>query len=303
MIGRLTLDQLRVLVAIDETGSFSAAGRSLGRAQSVMSQTVATLEAAQGVSLFDRGGYRPRPTEAGRVLMAQARVVLRAAARFEAVAAGMRAGVEAELALAIDPLMPSAPLIGALHGLRRTFPDLPVAFSTERLGGALARLRSGDAALALCPLLPEVPDDVVAHPILTTKMRAVAAPGHPLASLTRPLAHDDLAPHVQLVLSEDDGRGGRDYGIVSARHWRFVDLARRLDFLRAGFGWCRMPSHLVDPLLTDGSLVALDIERDDPRAHSLTLYAAHRVDRGLGPGGRWLLQTLQENARSSDEGE
>ncbi|MFY0574264.1 hypothetical protein ACN28S_07830 [Cystobacter fuscus] len=32
---------------------------------------------------------------------------------------------------------------------------------------------------------------------------------------------------------------------MSSRLWRFVDLGRRLDFLLAGFGWCRMPEHLV----------------------------------------------------------
>ena len=37
MIGSLSLDQLRVLVTIAETGSFSAAGRKLGRAQSAIS--------------------------------------------------------------------------------------------------------------------------------------------------------------------------------------------------------------------------------------------------------------------------
>lgn len=56
MIGSLTLDQLRVLVAIAEAGSFSAAGRELRRAQSAISQAVSNLEAIQGVELFDRRG-------------------------------------------------------------------------------------------------------------------------------------------------------------------------------------------------------------------------------------------------------
>ena len=47
MIGSLSLDQLRVLVTIADAGSFSAAGRRLGRVQSAVSQTIATLEAVQ----------------------------------------------------------------------------------------------------------------------------------------------------------------------------------------------------------------------------------------------------------------
>jgi len=61
MIGKLTLDQLRVLVTIVDTGSFSAAGRKLGRAQSAISQAIATLESVHDVTLFDRSGLRPPP--------------------------------------------------------------------------------------------------------------------------------------------------------------------------------------------------------------------------------------------------
>ena len=114
MIGSLTLDQLRVLVAIADEGSFSAAGRKLDRAQSAISQAVATLEGIQGVLLFDRSGHRPVVTKAGRSLISQARVVLAGAARFEDMAAGMREGVEPELAVAIDPLAPTAPFIDSL---------------------------------------------------------------------------------------------------------------------------------------------------------------------------------------------
>ena len=121
MIGSLSLDQLRVLVAIADAGSFSAAGRRLGRVQSAVSQTIATLEAVQGVALFDRSTHRPRLTDVGRVLVDQARLVLASAARFEAVAAGTRNGLEPELALAIDPLVPTAPLIDSLRALNEAF--------------------------------------------------------------------------------------------------------------------------------------------------------------------------------------
>lgn len=168
MIGSLTLDQLRVLVAIADTGSFSAAGRRLRRVQSAVSQAVANLEAMQGIALFDRQGHRPQLTEVGRVLVDQARLVLASASRFEAVAASTRAGVEPQLAIAIDPLVPTAPLIDSLRALSQAFPDLPVHFSTEGLGGSLRRLRSDSAAMALCLLLPGVPEDIAAYPLLRT---------------------------------------------------------------------------------------------------------------------------------------
>lgn len=292
MIGNLSLDQLRVLVTIADTGSFSAAGRRIGRAQSAISQAVAGLEETQGVQLFDRSGHRPQLTEIGRLLVEQARMVLASAARFEAVSANTRAGLEPELALAIDPLVPSAPLIESLGALRETYPDLPVSFSTEGLGGAERRLRQGAAALAICLLLPTPPDDIAALPLLGVKLTPVAAAEHPLARLKRPITRADLEPHVQLVLSDPIDTTGPSYGLVSARLWRFVDLQRRLDMLLAGFGWCRMPEHLISQPLAEGRLLRLEMADDGARA-DLTIYAAHMRDRPLGPAGRWLLDDLK----------
>lgn len=294
MIGNFTLDQLRVLTTIAETGSFSAAGRRLGRAQSAISQAVATLEDTQGVTLFDRSGFRPALTDVGRVLVAQARSVLASAARFEAMAASTREGIEAELAVAIDPLVPTAAFIDSLHALRAEFPFLPVSFSTEGLGGAERRLRSGDAALAFCILLPSVPDDIAALPLLGINLVPVVSPAHQLAELNRPVTAGDLDDHIQLVLSDPSAPDGPNYGVIGTRAWRFVDLARRLDFLLAGLGWCRMPEHLIAPHLADGRLVALTIE-DDPAIATgpLMIYAAHMRNRAPGRAGAWLLNDLQ----------
>lgn len=299
MIGKLSLDQLLVLVTIADTGSFSAAGRKLDRAQSAISQIVASLEGAQGIALFDRSGHRPKLTDIGHVLVAQARLVLAGAARFEAVAANTRVGLESELALAIDPLVPTAPLIDSLRALGSTYPDLPVSFSTEGLGGSLRRLRSGSTALAICLLLPAVPEDIIAYPLLRIRVRAVCAPDHPLATLGRLASADDLAPHVQLVLSDPVDPGGANYGLSSARLWRFVDLARRLDFLLAGFGWCRMPEHLVADAIAKGQLIWLEIEDDPTPTEGLSIYAAHRRDRLLGTAGHWLLNDLRQRLASN----
>ena len=298
MIGNLTLDQLRVLVTIADAGSFSAAGRKLMRAQSAISQAVATLEFTQGVLLFDRSGHRPVLTDAGRVLVDQARLVLASAARFEAVAAGTRSGLEPELALAIDPLVPTSPLIDSLRALSSQYPNLPVSFSTEGLGGSLRRLRNDSAALAVCLLLPAVPEDILAHPLLKISMQAVVSPEHPLASLTRAATLSDLEPHVQLVLTDSFDPTNANYGVSSARLWRFVDLKRRMDFLLAGFGWCRMPGHLVDQAIATGKLKRIEIQDDPTPREGITIYAAHKRDRVLGPAGRWLLEDIKQRLNS-----
>ena len=129
--------------------------------------------------------------------------------------------------------------------------------------------------------------------LLRVPLRPVVARGHPLARLGRPAERGDLAPWVQLVLSDPVDAGGPDYGLAGDRLWRFVDLGRRLGFLLAGFGWCRMPGHLIEEHLAAGRLVALELAEDSTPAQGLTIHAAHLRDRVPGRAGRWLLDDLR----------
>jgi len=58
MLDGVSLDQLRTFIAVADEKSFSAAGRRLRRAQSVVSQTMANLEGQLGLKLFDRSAAR-----------------------------------------------------------------------------------------------------------------------------------------------------------------------------------------------------------------------------------------------------
>lgn len=59
MLDGVSLDHLRMFIAAADEGSFSAGGRRLRRAQSVISQTLANLEAQLGVKLFDHSSRSP----------------------------------------------------------------------------------------------------------------------------------------------------------------------------------------------------------------------------------------------------
>jgi Transcriptional regulator len=111
MLEPVTLDQLRILMAIAETGSFSAAARRLSRAQSAISHAVLALETALGVALFDRTGRAPKLTEAGRVLLGDAKAVVSRTEELRARAQSMGQGIEPELSLAVDVMFPTDVII------------------------------------------------------------------------------------------------------------------------------------------------------------------------------------------------
>jgi len=97
----LSLDQLRVFVAVVETGSFSAAARALHRAQSAVTYAIQKLEAQVGTEVFDRSSYRPTLSREGRLLLPQARRIVDDVGRFRAMAQNMSRGMEAEVRLLV----------------------------------------------------------------------------------------------------------------------------------------------------------------------------------------------------------
>jgi DNA-binding transcriptional LysR family regulator len=293
MIDPLTLDQMRILVAVAETGSFSAAARRLGRVQSAVSQAVNTLEQVLGVPLFDRAGKTPNLTSAGIVILKDARRLIDGARTMKARAASILTDVEPELSLAVDGAFPNDLLMASLNALRGEFPQLPVSVFTEGLGGAEQRLRDGLVQFAIYPITPAIARDLTADFLTHVALVPVVAVGHPLASEPAPITRETLEPHVQLVLTDrtpppQQSLGG---GIISHHIWRFADLATRLEFLLAGFGWCNMPAHLVADHIAAGRLKRLETGERDP--YVFNLHVVRERGRVIGRAGRWLIADMR----------
>ena len=297
MIDALTLDQMRVLVAVADAGSFSAAARKLGRVQSAISQSIQTLEATLRLTLFDRSGKMPRLTDAGKALVGDARALIAGAQAIRARAEGMADDLEPELTLAVDSMFPIPLLMESLKALRVEFPNLPATVFTEALGGSEQRLREGAARLAIYTVAPVSTPDLVSEFMTRIPMWPVVATSHPLAAAPAPLTREALEPHVQLVLTDRTALTQNWVGeIVSLHLWRFADLATRLEFLLAGFGWCNMPNHMVSEHVAEGRLKRLDIANREDVA--LPIYVVHERGRAPGRAGRWLIADLRERLKT-----
>jgi DNA-binding transcriptional LysR family regulator len=297
MIDPLTLDQMRVLVAVAETGSFSAAARRLGRVQSAISQAVGAMETTLGVGLFDRSTKTPTLTEAGAAIVQDARAIVDSAKALRARAQSIAEDVEAELTLAVDATFPMPLLIESLRALRAAFPKLPATVFTEALGGAEDILRSGAARMAIFPLRDVPTPDISADFLTSIALVPVVASDHPLARAAEPVRRETLEPHVQLVLTgrtafAQNMRGG----IISHHLWRFADLATRLEFLLAGFGWCNMPEHMIEDHVAAGRLKRL-VLAEEP-APEFRLYVVSERGRKLGRAGKWLVADLRERLKT-----
>jgi DNA-binding transcriptional LysR family regulator len=294
MLDRLTLDQMRALIAVAETGSFSAAARRLGRVQSAISQSVQSLEDTLGVQLFDRDAKTPKLNETGRVLLQDAYGLVHGAEALRARAESIADNIEPELTLAVDSMFPNVVLMETLREFGKEFPNVSVTLFTEGLGAAEQRLRDGVARLGIYSPLSTAPsNDLQWEPMTAIRMIPVVAAGHALAKEQAPLERHTLEQYVQLVLTDrtplsQNLRGG----IVSLHIWRFADLNTRLEFLLAGFGWCNMPGHMVDEYIRAGGLKELELK--DRANLELPLHVVYDRARPPGKAGRWFIGDLRK---------
>jgi DNA-binding transcriptional LysR family regulator len=294
MLDAVTLDHLRTFIAAADEGSFSAAGRKLQRAQSVVSQVIATLEGQLGVPLFDRGSRYPRLTDQGCALLADARAVVGRMDAFKAHAKGLAGGLEPKLSVVIDVMYPMAGLTAAVAAFRDAFPSTALRLYVEALGGVVQLVLEGRCRFGVIGSLPMVPPAFARERLLGVRMATVVAPGHPLATYAGSVPTSALQQHVQLVLTDrTDLSQGREFGVISAQTWHLADLGAKHAFLRAGLGWGHMPMPTVEADLARGTLVEIILQDAPPGFGILPMFAVYHAADPPGPAGRWLIARLR----------
>lgn len=294
MLDAVTLDQLRTFVAAAEQGSFSAAGRKIRRAQSVVSHTLANLELQLGVMLFDRSNRYPKLTAAGESLLRDAKAVIDSMDLLKARAYSLAEGLEPELSVAVDVMFPMETLTSAVGYCKTHFEHTPLRLYVEALGGVTQQVVDGTCRLGIIGSLPLVPDELTVEPLSNIQFVTVVSPEHPLALLPVDITEEELSRHVQLILTDRTAlSSGRNFGVMSPLTWRLADLGAKHAFLKAGFGWGHMPKHIVEKDLADGLLVSLTLQNMPAAAMYLTTKIVYRKDAPPGPAGRAFISQLK----------
>lgn len=288
---KLSLESLHWLVVVAERGSFSAAARVLGKAQSAVSTAMANLEIDLGLTLFDRSGRLPRLTLAGERMVAEARALLAQQGQLQAVAAELAAGVEARLTLAIDDgsLLPwLAPVLEQLAG---RYPSLELELLFPMMEDLDEMLLSGRAQLGVGYQGMTTPAALARFGLGQMAMPLVVAPGHPLAQMAAPTLAD-LARYRQLLVT------GRQPGVERERFrlsttiwWAEGDLSV-LELVKRGLGWASVPAFLLTDALARGEVVRL-ADAALPAIPALPIELLWPSARALGPAAQWLRQALQ----------
>ena len=130
----MTLEQLRIFVAVAERQHVTQAAQALNLTQSAVSSAVAALEQRHGVALFDRVGRGVALNPVGEAFLGEARAVLARAEAAEAVLSGLGDLTRGRLSIQASQTIASYWLPPRLAAFHRAWPGvtLDVAIGNTR---------------------------------------------------------------------------------------------------------------------------------------------------------------------------
>ena len=189
----MELRHLRYFVTVAEELNFTRAAVTLQMSQPPLSQQISQLEAELGVQLFERGPRHVALTDAGEIVLAEARRVLAGAGELKRVAAGTADGLTSRpLRLGSIPSGFTELLPEIVPQFRSHYPSVTLLISSVDIYGQIWALRRGELDIGVLRVVDEVPG-IQTSPI-EERQPFVAAihEEHPLAA-TDPIRLGDLA--------------------------------------------------------------------------------------------------------------
>jgi molybdate transport repressor ModE-like protein len=269
MLGALwDATRMRLLVALANERSVSAAARAIGVTQSTASEHVRVLEVAMGQPLIERLGRGSRLTEAGRVL------ALRAAEALSALAAGEEeiadlAGLQTGRVALAASWAPGVYLLPyTLECFREKYPGVGLDVEIASTADVVQRLLTGKVQLALIGSAP-TDERLASRPFCEDEIVGVAKPGLlPVADGSVPAeALGDftlLAAEPGSSTQELADEELRAAGVEPCTVWRLGSSEAAKRAAHAGLGFALLSRFAVGEELEHGRLQSFRISGRDP---------------------------------------
>lgn len=290
---RLTLDALEVLDAIQRKGSFAAAAEALHRVPSAVTYAVQKLEEDLGVALFDRSGHRAVLTDAGKELLREGQHLLSAAHELEARVKRVATGYEVELRIAVNDVIPWAPLIPLVEEFYSVACGTRLRLCAEVYGGAWDALVSGRADFVIgAPAEGPAGGGYVTRPLGEVEWAFMVAPTHPLAKAPEPIPPEEILKH-RSIAAADSSRSlpPRTSGMLSGQDVLTVpDLNLKIAFHRAGLGVGYLPLHMTREDVAAGRLVIKEVVEPKPAGPTFLAWRTGHKGKAL----EWWVARLQD---------
>lgn len=209
----MTLQELRYMVALADTGHFGKAAEACHISQSTLSTQIKKLEDFLGTTLFDRSLKHVTLTPAGREIVTSARLILDETNRIRELAQQANDPMERTVNLGVIPTLGPYYLPHVLTLLHTQYPKLRLLLREEMTPHVLAHLAEGrlDAGILA---LPVEDSNLEVVPLFKEPFLAAVPYAHQLADATE-INIGDLAQAGLLLLEE--GHCLRDHALEACQ--------------------------------------------------------------------------------------
>ncbi|MDO5639685.1 MAG: LysR family transcriptional regulator [Neisseria sp.] len=254
-----TLEQLKIFTAVCRHGSFSAAARALGRAQSGISQAIAHLEIEFDQPLFHREKGAVTLTANGAALLPAAEALLKHSRHFEQKLLSLSHNEEHRLTVAIEEGLYNDDLFDTLARLSPRFPLSNIEIITASTFDIETMIADGQAQLGVAYKDYEVQKELDFFFLGHHRFITVAAPGHPLAAAGR-IDAEMLKQYRQIVHRSIGGKELWFSNTIAPQCWYANSYYTMLELALRNVGWADIPEKLAAPLLQNGRLRQLHLD-------------------------------------------
>lgn len=200
----LDLVSIRLLLAVDETGSISKAAGALNMTQPSASARLRRLEVVLGVPLFERRHAGTCLTRGGRLIAAWATQVMAAVDGLRAAVGALSGGAGHPVRVAASLTIAEHLLPAWLSTLSTAMPDAAVSLFVGNSAAVCARVLNGEADVGFIES-PELPPPLLGVTFATDEVVMVAGPTHPLARCTDPIDASELGGSALFVRERGSG--------------------------------------------------------------------------------------------------
>lgn len=289
----ISLEQLKAFVATAEAGSFSAAARKLGKAQSSISELVNALEIAWNVELFDRSQRTAKLTDAGQALLRDAQLITRDLHNLNAKAESLSEGNEGIVRLAYEEASIPQPLLrDILKDFETRFPFVQLELLRAASDDIMDLVCEGRVDIGVMFFREASPDGVEYQSAGHIGQIRIAGKEHPLSQLEC-VTRDDLHCHRKVYRTSHILSQVTEHKDITANIWYTDSYKTIVDLVKENLGWSIIPKHLVEQELKEGSIVELPCE-DQTIAFVVNVDCVWTRTRLLGRAGNWLREQLSD---------
>src|SRR5262245_29851712 len=262
----MTLEQLRIFVAVAEHQHVTHAARELDLTQSATSAAIAALETRYATRLFDRIGRRIVLTEAGRLFLVQARAVLSQSSAAETTLADLAGLKRGSLKLAASQTVGNYWLPRQIHQFRSRYSGIVLGLTLGNTETVAVQVHEAEADLGF--IEGAINDPMLSvHSIAEDRLVLIVAPGHPWAK--QPPSRPEEFTSVPWICREP-GSGTRAMleAALPVFGVELNDLDITLELptneaicaaIEAGAGAAVVSRLVAERALASGSLAAVDI--------------------------------------------